>query len=139
MGKKDWYPGGAHVYFWGIYAQPWTNVTVQNLDHWTPENPDGYFPAVRAYAAEVSNRSLAVPNKKYMQDASYLRVKNITFGYSLPKQWVEKAGLGRVYFYFSGENLFEKSNLKVSLDPEGLGGQIYPFQRTYSFGMNLNF
>ncbi|MNL02402.1 TonB dependent receptor [compost metagenome] len=74
-----------------------------------------------------------------MQDASYLRVKNITFGYSLPKQWVEKAGLGRVYFYFSGENLFEKSNLKVSLDPEGLGGQIYPFQRTYSFGMNLNF
>lgn len=139
VGKKDWYPGGAHVYFWGIYAQPWTNVTVQNLDHWTPENPDGYFPAVRAYAAEVSNRSLAVPNKKYMQDASYLRVKNITFGYSLPKQWVEKAGLGRVYFYFSGENLFEKSNLKVSLDPEGLGGQIYPFQRTYSFGMNLNF
>lgn len=139
VGKKDWYPGGGQVYFWGIYAQPWTNVTKQNLDHWTPENPNGYFPAVRAYAAEVNDRSLTVPNKKYMQDASYMRVKNITLGYTLPKQWLERTGLGRVHFYFSGENLFEKTNLKVSLDPEGLDGKIYPFQRTYSFGMNLNF
>ena len=139
VGKRDWYPGGSHVYFWGIYAQPWTNVTKQNLDHWSPENPDGYFPAVRAYAAEESGKSLAAANNHYMQDASYLRVKNITVGYEIPKQWLERTGLGRLYFYASGENLFEKSNLKVSLDPEGLDGQIYPFQRTYSFGMNLSF
>jgi TonB-linked SusC/RagA family outer membrane protein len=139
VGKRDWYPGGNHVYFWGIYAQPWTNVTKQNLDHWTPENPNGYFPAVRAYTAEVSGRSLAAANDHYLQDASYLRVKNVTLGYNLPAKWSQKAGLGNVYFYFSGENLFEKSNLKVSLDPEGLAGQIYPFQRTYSFGLNVKF
>ncbi|MCY4781725.1 TonB-dependent receptor [Sphingobacterium sp. UT-1RO-CII-1] len=139
VGKRDWYPGGGAIYFWGIYAQPWTNVTKHNLDHWTPENPNGYFPAVRAYAAEVSGRSLAATNDHYMQDASYLRVKNITLGYSLPKQWIQKSGLGKVHFYFSGENLFEKTNLKVPLDPEGLNGNIYPFQRTYSFGMNVTF
>lgn len=139
VGKKDWYPGGNHVYFWGIYAQPWTNVTKQNLDHWSPENPGGYFPAVRAYAAEVSGRSLGAANNHYLQDASYLRVKNLTFGYSIPSTVVQKIGLGRVFVYFSGENLFEKTNLKVSLDPEGLNGQIYPFQRTYSFGMNVSF
>lgn len=139
VGKRDWYPGGNHVYFWGIYAQPWTNVTKQNLDHWSPENPNGYFPAVRAYAAEDTGRSLAAANNHYLQDASYMRVKNLTLGYEIPKQWLQRAGLGRLYVYASGENLFEKSNLKVSLDPEGLDGQVYPFQRTYSFGLNLSF
>lgn len=139
IGKRDWYPGGGSIYFWGIYSQPWTNVTKHNLDHWTPDNPNGYFPAVRAYAAEVSGRSLAATNDHYLQNAAYMRVKNITFGYSLPKHTLEKAGLGKVYFYFSGENLFEKSYLKVPLDPEGFSGNLYPFQRTYSFGMNLTF
>ncbi|KGE12691.1 SusC/RagA family TonB-linked outer membrane protein [Sphingobacterium deserti] len=139
VGKRDWYPPGNHVYFWGIYAQPWTNVTKQNLDHWAPENPNGYFPAVRAYAAEVGGRSLGAANDHYLQDARYLRVKNVTLGYSLPLRWVESMGLNRLQVYCSGENLFEKSNLDVPLDPEGLEGRIYPFQRTYSFGMNLSF
>ncbi len=139
IAKRDWYPGGGSIYFWGIYAQPWTNVTKQNLDHWTPENPNGYFPAVRAYAAEVSGRSLAATNDHYLQDVSYMRVKNITLGYSLPQTWIKRSGLGKVQFYFSGENLFEKTNLDMPLDPEGFGGNLYPFQRTYSFGLNLTY
>lgn len=42
VGKRDWYPGAGNFYFWGIYAQPWTNVTVKNMDHWTEDNPDAY-------------------------------------------------------------------------------------------------
>ncbi|WP_316843830.1 TonB-dependent receptor [Pedobacter psychrodurus] len=137
VAKRDWYPPAANIYFWGIYAQPWTNVTVQNLDHWTPENPNAYFPAVRAYTAERANQVLGIPNERYMQDASYLRVKNITLGYSLPKNLLKKIRLSNVHFYVSGENLFEISHLKVKLDPEGLNGNIYPFQRTYSFGLNV--
>jgi len=68
-----------------------------------------------------------------------MRVKNITLGYTLPKSWLKRAKIENVHFYVSGENLFEHSNLKVKLDPEGLGGSIYPFQRTYSFGLNFNF
>lgn len=139
VGKRDWYPGNSQIYFWGVYSQPWTNVTVQNLDHWTPENPNAYFPATRAYVAEDDMQELGIPNERYMQNASYLRVKNITLGYTLPQHWIKRTGLKNVHFYVSGENLFEVSHIKVKLDPEGLEGRIYPFQRTYSFGMNVSF
>jgi len=139
VAKRDWYPGASNIYFWGIYAQPWTNVTAQNMDHWTPENPNAYFPRVKAYAAEDSGMELGIPNTKYLQNAAYVRVKNITLGYTLPKSVLKRLKLENVHFYVSGENLFEYSKLKVKLDPEGLAGAIYPFQRTYSFGMNINF
>lgn len=147
IGKRDWYPGASNIYFWGVYAQPWTNVTRQNLDHWTPENPNGYFPAVRAYAAEDNMSELTIPNKRYMQDASYLRVKNVTLGYSISKNLLKRIKVDKIRVYFSAENIFELSHMKVKLDPEvGLAdepqqraGTIYPFQRTYSFGLNFNF
>lgn len=139
VAKRDWYADGSNIYFWGIYAQPWTNVTVQNLDHWSPETPNAYFPRIKAYAAEDTGEELGIPNTRYLQDASYMRVKNITLGYTLPKSLLKRAKIENVHFYVSGENLFEHSNLKVKLDPEGLGGSIYPFQRTYSFGLNFNF
>jgi TonB-linked SusC/RagA family outer membrane protein len=137
VAKRDWYPNASNIYFWGIFAQPWTNVTKLNLDSWTPENQDAYFPAVRAYMAERANEGLGIPNERYMQDASYLRVKNITLGYTLPKGLTKGIGLNNVHFYVSGENLFEVSHIKGNIDPEGLAGNIYPFQRTYSFGLNI--
>lgn len=144
IGKRDWYPAASNVYFWGIYAQPWTNVTVQNLDHWTPENQNAYFPAVRAYSAEDNMEQLSIPNKRYMQNAAYARVKNVTLGYTLPDVLLKKAKLTKLRFYVSAENIFEISHIKVRLDPESLGTgnraqAAYPFQRTYSFGLNLNF
>lgn len=141
VGKKDWYPNGGNHYFWGIYAQPWTNVQVKNLDHWTPENPNAYFPRVKAYIAESSGSELACPQTKYLQDASYLRLKNLTFGYTLPESLTRKYGIQRLRFYFSGENLCEITHLdgNKNLDPEALSGAVYPMQRTYSFGLNVNF
>ncbi len=144
IGKRDWYPGNSNIYFWGIYAQPWTNVTTLNMDHWTPENPNAYFPAVRAYTAEDALSPLAKPNSRYMQNGAYRRVKNVTIGYALPKSVLQRLRLTKVRFYFSAENVFEITHLKVKLDPESLGDgnrpqAAYPFQRTYSFGLNLNF
>lgn len=141
IAKKDWYAGGGNHYFWGIYAQPWTNVQKHNLDHWTPENPNAYFPRVKAYIAESSGSELGAVQTKYLQNAAYLRLKNFTFGYTLPKQITQKAGIERLRFYFSGENLFEATTLKANLDPEALDedGKVYPLQRSFSFGFNLNF
>lgn len=144
IGKRDWYPGASNVYFWGVFAQPWTNVTVQNLDHWTPENHNAYFPAVRAYTAEDNMQQLGIPNKRYLQNGAYMRVKNITLGYTLPDGLLRRAKLSKLRFYVSAENIFEISHLKVKLDPESIGvgnraNAAYPFQRTYSFGLNLNF
>ena len=79
-----------------------------------------------------------------MQNGAYMRVKNVTVGYALPESVLQRLKLSKVRFYFSAENIFEISHLKVKLDPESLGDgnrpqAAYPFQRTYSFGLNLNF
>ena len=138
VGKRDWYPGPSNHYFWGVYAQPWANVQVHNLDHWTPETPDAYFPRVKAYIAEDATE-LGNPQTKYLQDASYLRLKNLTLGYTLPKTLTNRIKLDKLRLYFSAENIFDVSHIKANLDPEGLDGKVYPFQKTFSFGLNLNF
>lgn len=142
VGKRDWYPGAGNFYFWGIYAQPWTNVTVKNMDHWTEDNPNAYFPRVKAYSAE-DNNELGMPQTKYLQDASYLRLKNLTVGYTLPTALTEKWGIGNLRFYFSAENIWTLSHMDVDLDPEvsttSSAGKNYPMQKTFSFGFNLGF
>lgn len=141
VAKRDYYPGVSDLFFWGVYAQPWTNVTKGNMDYWTPENPDAFFPRRKAYTAERNYRELGACQTKYLQNAAYMRLKNLTVGYTLPKQLTEKANISRLRVFFSGENLCEISGLHdyYKVDPEGLGGQMYPFQRSYSFGLNLSF
>ncbi|GAA4175873.1 TonB-dependent receptor [Sphingobacterium ginsenosidimutans] len=143
IGKRDWYPGASNIYFWGVYAQPWTNPTVQNGDHWKSKDEPGYFPAVRAYSAEDNYQQLGIPNKRYMQNGAYMRVKNLTLGYTLPESVLQRIKLRKVRFFFSAENVFEISHIKVKLDPESIGSgnraqAAYPFQRTYTFGLNVN-
>ncbi len=138
IGKRDWYPDPNNHYFWGIYCQPWTNVQTLNLNHWSPSNPNGYFPRVKAYIAEDESE-LGMPQTRYLQNAAYIRMKNLTLGYTLPASLLKSLKIEKLRIYFSGENLFSYSKIKANLDPEGLGGKLYPFQHTFSFGMNLNF
>lgn len=141
VGKRDYNPSG-DLYFWGIYAQPWTNITEGNYyDHWTEETPDAYFPRPKSYVAEQSSKEAGLAQTRYLQNAAYMRLKNITLGYTLPEKWMQKVGLSRVRVYFSGDNLFELSGLYkyYKVDPEGLGGQQYPLQRSYSLGLNVIF
>ncbi|GAB3652395.1 TonB-dependent receptor [Echinicola sediminis] len=142
VGKKDWYPEASNHYFWGVYAQPWTNVQAHNLDHWTPDNPDGYFPRVKSYIAE-DRSELGIPQTRYLQNGAYMRLKNLTLGYSLPQSLLNRAKINHLRVYFTAENLLEISHLKARLDPEviGSGGSsnttTYPFQRTFSLGVNF--
>ena len=148
VGRRDWYPGAASIYFWGVYAQPWTNVTKKNLDHWTPEKPDGYFPRMKAYIAEDANEELSAPQTKYLQDVSYLRLKNLTLGYTIPKSLLNKIKVEHMRVFFSAENILTFSNLEkdIDLDPEianasynGFNSGTYPMQKTYSLGLNITF
>lgn len=139
--KKNYYPSG-DLYFWGIYAQPWTNITYGNYyDRWTEDNPDGYFPRMKSYVAEQSSYEAGIAQTRYLQNATYARLKNLTFGYTLPKNWTDKVNIDRVRVFFSGDNLCEITGLYkyYKVDPEGLGGQLYPLQRSYSFGLNVTF
>ncbi|MDR1456404.1 MAG: SusC/RagA family TonB-linked outer membrane protein, partial [Tannerella sp.] len=78
-----------------------------------------------------------------VKSAAYLRLKNGSLGYTLPKQWTDKAGIEKLRLYVSGTNLFTLSTLsKYYLDPEAQSGNVnmyYPQQRTVSFGLSMNF
>lgn len=142
VGKKDYMPGPGDLFFWGIYSQPWTNVMKGNYyDRWTEETPNGYFPRFKSYVAEISGQECGASQTRYLQNAAYIRLKNLTVGYTIPQLLTSKVGINRVRVFFSGDNLFEITGLYkyYKVDPEGLGGGIYPFQRSYSFGLNVSF
>jgi hypothetical protein len=86
VGQRDWYPGEASIYFWGMYAQPWTNVTKKNLDHWTPEKPDGYFPRMKAYIAEDPKfeQKMILP-KNADKEKILAKMENGVLDVSIPK------------------------------------------------------
>jgi hypothetical protein len=83
-------------------------------------------------------------------DMSYLRLKNLTFGYTIPATVLEKAKISKFRVFFSGENLLEFDNLNIPIDPEtdytenGIRdqnsfGRSYPYRRTFSLGLQLTF
>ena len=87
------------------------------------------------------------PQSRYLTDMSYLRLKNVTVGYTLPKEWTRKAYIEKARIYFSGSNLFllHKGN-DLPADPEistgngltaGGWGRIAPITRTFSFGVQV--
>lgn len=136
VGKRDWYPNANNHYFWGLYAMPWTNVFKEHMDHWTPENPNAKFPRPKSYIA-WNEKELGAPQTKFLQNAAYCRLKNLTIGYTIPQSLISKASISNLRVYFSGENLFTIKSLPPQIDPEGLSGTVYPFIRTFSFGINI--
>ena len=154
VGYQNWYPRGDTGLFWGNYARPFQTYIPGDFAEkiWTPENPDAYFPRPRGYVAFNSGvRELNVVNTKYIQNVGYFRLKNLTFGYSLPKKWMDKIQIEKVRVYFSGENLFTVSPLESDyIDPAMAGATTtwksgntdcygYPTARAYSFGLDITF
>lgn len=156
--KKDWYPAGESGFFWGQYNRTYGySLPWQNEERWTPENLDAYWPKLRGSLAASGRGTLRAANDRYLQDARYCRLKNLTIDYSLPQRITQKMKLERVKFYVSGENLFFWSPLKKhakNYDPEqitagdsdygavaGTDGQGYGYPQTksISFGVNLSF
>lgn len=74
-----------------------------------------------------------------MRDGSFLRLKSVEFGYSLPQKWIRPMSLSNVRFYLSGTNLLLFSKFKM-WDPEMAGnGLSYPLQRVFNFGVSVEF
>jgi TonB-linked SusC/RagA family outer membrane protein len=126
-------------YFWGNTSNVWqVSLFTVHRDRWSESNPDGYFP--KQYFDGRSSKNQQTQTK-YLQDASYLRFKNLQIGYTLPKQLLDKAGISRLRVYISGENLATFTNLLKTVDPEFAtsDAKIYPLQSTWSLGINLSF
>lgn len=120
------------------------------LDYWTPDNRDAFYPAP-TNNAWISNGTNFLRQTRFLQNMAYLRLKNLTIGYRLPAAWMQSLKFQSARLYLSGENLFEIDHLTVPVDPEstdykvGYGsgswsfGRSYPFARTLSVGMQIQF
>jgi TonB-linked SusC/RagA family outer membrane protein len=164
IGKQDWYPANNNQIFWGPYARPTSSFIPKDFmkDVWSPENPNAYFPRPRGYVAFAGAggaRELTSINNKYLQDLAYVRLKNLTIGYSLPRKVLPKNVLENVRFYFSGENLLTATKLHSKyVDPEEAAANptnsgvinssgttsssaiaMYPWAKTFSFGIDVKF
>lgn len=106
-------------------------------NYWSEENPDPYAFWPRLSTTSRSNNT--VNSTWWLRDGSFLRLKTVEMGYSLPQKMVHKWGLQMVRFFASGNNLFCFSNFDL-WDPEMGGyGISYPTQRTFNLGINVEF
>ena len=154
IGRRDWYPAAnqASFDFWGPYAFPPTSFIHKDFysNCWSEDNRNAYFPRPRGYNA-YSGGALGEKNDRYLQNLAYLRLKNLTIGYTVPENLTRKIGISRARIYFSGENLCYWSPLKKhnkTIDPELAGssgtnkansGTGYAYPKTLSIGVDISF
>lgn len=164
--KRDYWQGSS--YFWGANTDDtWSAALVQHLDFWRDENSllvqqgimepnkDAYYPRPSfdrgGEGHGVSGRNHQVQTR-YLQNAAYIRLKNLQIGYTLPDKWTKKAYIQQARIYFSAENLFTGTQLATMFDPETVdggnnntekdwrtlnNGNAYPLSRSYSFGISI--
>lgn len=163
----DWKGLDVSLFFQGVGSrQYWATGTMiipgwnfsegayyaHQTDYWTPENTNAFYPRLTElnqpgqYSAASFN---FLCQTRYLLDMSYLRLKNITIGYALPKSVLDKIRFEKFRIYASFENVCEFDHLgNLPIDPEtatsaGDGGamgwgRIYPFTRQMSFGMQIS-
>ena len=122
------------------------NYFSEIMDRWTPDNVNATVP--RATWMDPNNNKR--PSDYYLENGSYLRMKNISLGYTIPKVLTRKIGLEKIRFYVSSQNLFTITSYS-GYDPElgidTIGADLesnvdrgqYPQSKSYSFGVNLVF
>ena len=145
VAKRDYMLGGP--YFWGASGGMWQSAAfTQHWDFFRPEgdplgaNLDAYYPRPQFSQSSKNQQT----QTRYLQNAAYMRLKNIQLGYTLPASIVKYAAMQSARIYVSADNLLTVSQITGIFDPELLGGdwgqgKLYPLSRTVSFGVNLNF
>ena len=144
--KRDYMPGSGSTMFWGAVGYWQTNFFKPHLDYFRGEdttnplgaNLGGYYPR------PLENDRNRNPQTRYLQNAAYCRLKNVTLGYTLPKSLTEKFCVNNLRFFVSAENLFTITSLADTFDPETVGignwdGCTYPLSKTVSFGLSATF
>jgi len=135
VGKRDfWFSSDAN-FFWGFAGNEWqASYFTVHTNRWTESNPNGYFP--RAYFNTSKNRQTQT---RYLQNAAYLRFKNMQIGYTIPRTLTTKINIQKVRLFMNAENLATFTKLMNIIDPEIVNGdaKVYPLQRTWAFGINI--
>lgn len=153
VAKRDFWFGDNM--FWGANGGMWgSGAFKSHMDFFNDTaddvfdvNLDAYFP--RPLANGAKNQKVQT---RYLQNAAYVRLKNLQIGYTIPKNITQKVGISNLRVFFSGENLFTITGLPDGFDPETIGsgyggsassmsgsGKAYPLSRTFSAGFSVNF
>jgi TonB-linked SusC/RagA family outer membrane protein len=126
---------------------------VQHLDRWTPTNPEASYPRLTIGTADANNFAYS---DYWMFDTKYLRLKNLQFGYTLPKRITDVVKIQSARIYFTSQNLLTitpRRFRQLGVDPEftqfddklgfsnynAIAGRNYPNAATFSFGLDLKF
>jgi len=128
----------AYAFYNGGQIQQW-----QVDNRWTKENPDKWAEYPRLETLNMNNTNLQTSDY-WIRDASFLRIKNVQIGYTLPQSLTKKVGLSNVRVYLSGQNLYTFNSFYKGWDPEneirtGDAPSYYPINSIYSFGFNFKF
>ncbi len=142
--KRDYFQDS--YYFWGAFRNGiwWSTGFVEhedyfrnNADHPLGQNLDSYYPRPL-----FGGKNQKVQTK-YLQDAAYIRLKNLQFGYTLPRQLTSQVKIDRLRIFIAGENLWTGTKMTKIFDPEtisgGWGGNVYPLSKVLSIGLSVNF
>lgn len=154
VGKQDWYPSNEASAIWGQYNRPYAQMPKWHLNnYWTEDNPDAYLPRYAGYYAPFY-KGTNNANTRYLMDVSYIRLKNLQVGYTLPAKWTDAIKMKKVSVFFSGENLWTWSpmykytrDIDVTANIYGTDSVLsstgdgfnYPTLRSYSLGLNITF
>jgi hypothetical protein len=141
--KRDYMPGSGTTVFWGAVGYWQTNFFEPHLDYFRPEgtsnplgaNLEAYYPR------PLENGRNRYSQTRYLQNAAYARLKNVTLGYTLPQTLTDNMSVSNLRFFVSGENLLTITKLKM-YDPETVGiggwdGATYPLSKTFSVGLTV--
>ena len=139
------------------------NIFEDQLDYWTESNTDARFPRPYINSSFGSLAGLPgnsgcnnfAPQTKYLNNLAYLRIKNLTFGYTLPQKLTQKIAIEKFRVYFSAQNLLTFDHIGGKMDPELTGGwsssfdiagvdmryagRAMPFNRQWTCGVQITF
>ncbi len=154
VGKHDWYPSNEASSLWGQYNRPYGYLPKWHIgNYWTEENTDAYLPRYSGYNDTFYKGTWAA-NTRYLQNVAYIRLKNLQFGYNLPKALTRKINIEQIGIYFTGENIWTWSPMykltrdinvsnigtsDVDLSDSRGDAYNYPIMTTYSLGINITF
>jgi hypothetical protein len=150
VGKRDLWDPAERDRFFGVNSM-WTVPLQDASDYWTPENTGAFLP--KPYidvsdAVDPSSKNKQT-STRYLHDASYLRLKQLSLGYTLPNKWTQRISISKARIYVTGQNILTFTNLSKVFDPEiiGTAGSAtgstgimnYPVAKTWSVGLNITF
>jgi len=149
VGKRE-LSGGSSDVFMPFQRGYYDVLYAHQADYWTPQNTDAYYPRLWRYFGAsnaftgVYGSNNSIVQTRYLLNLAYLRLKNLTIGYTVPKNIIRKIKIDKIRVYLTGENLFTIQDKHLPVDPEvtqteHMLGRSFPLQKTIAFGLQVNF